>query len=378
MTAWKKHIFQPKSLSEIITTATVVLDTNVLLAAYQWREVAVNEILDSLEKLVNENRLKTPSHVIKEFSKNRPGLIRDMINQIDQVISTLHTPKDLSQVVPALFSTPEFESASLQRDKFLEETKSYRKELKKLIERLEALFRNDPVLERYGQIFESTYYRPDDLEDDEKLKNAFNERIKKGLPPGYKDGKKTENAEGDYILWAHILKISNDVIFVTNDSKPDWSLTHQKKVLAPSRELIEEFYENSSGKSIVFTKPNEFFQLLKPDLSEETKKNLTETEKLVEVLYEDMSLGDPEYLRNMYRERVKEDIKQAGVNYIVDSHIFSYLVQALSKKEQLYYLSLNRLVEMKKFIDDEDRLELELSTLTKYLEKRLEIPEDLI
>lgn len=45
MKDWKRYLYQPKPASELLKDATIVIDTNVLLAAYQWREVTVNKVL---------------------------------------------------------------------------------------------------------------------------------------------------------------------------------------------------------------------------------------------------------------------------------------------------------------------------------------------
>lgn len=71
----------------------IVIDTNVLLAAYQWREVTVNKVLTTLQRLKGEDRLRIPLQVIKEFSKNRTKEIKQRMNDIDQVISKLQRDK---------------------------------------------------------------------------------------------------------------------------------------------------------------------------------------------------------------------------------------------------------------------------------------------
>ncbi|MFF2015728.1 PIN-like domain-containing protein [Paenibacillus sp. NPDC058177] len=105
MGAWKKSIFQPKSLAEIIDSANIVVDTNVLLAAYQWKEVTVNEVLDALNQLAQEGRLLIPNQVVTEFAKNRPGRIIEMIRYLQQISQSLQPQKKLDQTIPALYVT---------------------------------------------------------------------------------------------------------------------------------------------------------------------------------------------------------------------------------------------------------------------------------
>lgn len=67
-----------KTLEEIKSTATIVIDTNVLLMGYQKKNVTFESVLTVLKQLSDEERLKIPAHVIKEFAKNRPGKITEM------------------------------------------------------------------------------------------------------------------------------------------------------------------------------------------------------------------------------------------------------------------------------------------------------------
>ncbi|MEC3849052.1 PIN-like domain-containing protein [Bacillus velezensis] len=85
MKDWKRYLYQPKPASELLKESTIVIDTNVLLAAYQWREVTVNKVLTTLQRLKSEDRLRIPLQVIKEFSKNRTKEIKQRMNDIDQV-----------------------------------------------------------------------------------------------------------------------------------------------------------------------------------------------------------------------------------------------------------------------------------------------------
>lgn len=87
---------------------------------------------------------------------------------------------------------------------------------------------------------------------DEELIKIYKEgetRYKNKIPPGYEDKKPTNDKYGDLIIWKEIMKYSSEkqknIIFVTNDKKNDWFDNNY-----PRRELIREFYENTSGKNI--------------------------------------------------------------------------------------------------------------------------------
>ena len=55
--------------------------------------------------------------------------------------------------------------------------------------------------------------------------NKFIARFEGRVPPGYKDGHKTDNAFGDLVFWSEVLdhgKDSSSVVILTRDEKTDW------------------------------------------------------------------------------------------------------------------------------------------------------------
>ena len=79
-----KYFVTEKKLDDLINQGDtyIVFDTNVLLAAYQWRNATKEQIEKIINKFYNENKLKYSMQVIKEFSKNRVFLIRERINDV--------------------------------------------------------------------------------------------------------------------------------------------------------------------------------------------------------------------------------------------------------------------------------------------------------
>lgn len=71
-------------------------------------------------------------------------------------------------------------------------------------------------------------------------------RYKKEIPPGYKDGKKKDGIRkySDLILWKEVIRYAKEqkknIIFVTDDVKPDWwNIENDKYEFLP--QLIKEF-----------------------------------------------------------------------------------------------------------------------------------------
>ncbi|MEK3747220.1 PIN-like domain-containing protein [Paenibacillus sp. FSL E2-8871] len=282
MGSWKKAIFQPKSLEELINSACVVIDTNVLLAAYQWKEVTVNEVLDALNQLAEAGRLLIPNQVVTEFAKNRPGRIIEMVRYLQQISQSLQPQKKLDQTIPALYVTENYdEILQLEKD-YIEALNKYKAGLKSLKMNLIGLYQQDPILEKLEGILSKSYYEPTEILSNADLEKAAQERFKNKIPPGYKDSNKEENNSGDYIIWANILTIKADVIFITADKKPDWTIKDpDDNVICARRELIEEFYESSNGHSFVLVSPKDFFSKFKPNVSEIIQDDLSNSHTIV-------------------------------------------------------------------------------------------------
>jgi hypothetical protein len=275
MEKWEKYFFQPKSINDILGDAAVFIDTNVLLSAYQWREVTVNEVISVMQILNQEGRLKIPLQVIKEFAKNRPKEIVKRINELEEAISKLQKPSALTQRVPMLAGLEIYEKVKELQDSYADGLKNYKEGLVELRDELKKLFYEDHILSQFQDIFRIAFFNPEEIKDEAELIKDAEKRFKNQQPPGYKDSSKEDNSAGDYIIWANMLELKQDVIFVSNEKKPDWVYTDKhKNAISVRRELTEEFYESSGGHTFGFISPKELITLLKPSVSEEVKKDL--------------------------------------------------------------------------------------------------------
>lgn len=275
MNNWEAYCFEPRSTKEILNDSMVVVDTNVLLSAYQWRDITVKEVLNILSHLAENKRLFIPEHVVKEFSTNRPKEIILRLNDLENAISQLQKPTDLKQRVPMLEGQEIFEKTKDLQNKYIESLQEYKNGLIEIRDYLKELFYDDPILTKFKEIFRNSVYTPDGLLSEEELLKSASKRFKERIPPGYKDSPKEDNSAGDYIIWSNILRLNNNVIFISNEKKKDWVYTDKhKNIIGPRRELIEEFYIESKGKTFAFISPNEFISLIKPEVSSEVKDDL--------------------------------------------------------------------------------------------------------
>ncbi|KJB84637.1 hypothetical protein AZ66_29790 [Paenibacillus sp. E194] len=248
----EKYFFAPKSLEEIIGTATIVVDTNVLLSAYQWKEAAFKEVLLALKSAAENDRLRIPMHVLEEFMDQRPKLIQGAIERINtDIYSKIQKPNKLSSTIPLIGLLPEHdEYISIEEDN-LASYKLYRKKLEELSSKLRSFFQKDPVLDSLKSIFEDACFTTIDKQDKLVNEDANNRLAKKQPPLSGGDAGKKENKFGDYFIWRDILSLDNDVIFVSTDFKEDWYYLDPKKIHSLQEEsLLKNFTKITKARPV--------------------------------------------------------------------------------------------------------------------------------
>ncbi|PRA04827.1 MULTISPECIES: PIN domain-containing protein [unclassified Paenibacillus] len=340
---FNKYFNKKTNIENIKLTADVVVDTNVLLAAYQWKEVTLKEVTDVMHQLASDNRLRIPSHVFNEFIDQRPKRIAEIIQKIDnELLNKVQKPSKLVSVVPFLEMLPDSKEYLKLEEDLIESRKKYHEKIKELINTVRSFFDHDPVLDKFQTIIQRGYYGLDDATIN-AIEEEAKERSKKKQPPltGGDNGKK-ENAYGDYYVWKHILSLGNDVLFITADKKEDWVLKdHHGNFLSPRRELVEEFYEESGGKSFFILTPKQFVELFKPQLSEGVYRDLEEIE---EEKYN--NLTDP-------IRRILLDSDPAGL-------------YSLTKQEDEYDSEVGRIIEILPLITQTNQLTVEIYNIFSY------------
>ncbi|PFL01140.1 hypothetical protein COJ01_11810 [Priestia megaterium] len=313
MEKWEKYFFQPKSINDILGDAAVFIDTNVLLSAYQWREVTVNEVISVMQILNQEGRLKIPLQVIKEFARNRPKEIVKRINELEEAISKLQKPSALTQRVPMLAGLEIYEKVKELQDSYADGLKNYKEGLVELRDELKKLFYEDHILSQFQDIFRTAFFHPEEIKDEAELIKDAEKRFKNQQPPGYKDSSKEDNSAGDYIIWANMLELKQDVIFVSNEKKPDWVYTDKhKNTISVRRELTEEFFESSGGHTFGYLSPKELITLLKPNVSEEVKVDLESPLQLVSSNYKEFK-KDVHLIKAIAKILYEEDPMRLGL-----------------------------------------------------------------
>lgn len=248
----KFMIIQPKPLEYFVRSATLVIDTNVLLQAYQWRGADIENTLEQLEWFAKHGRLIIPSQVVIEFKRRREGLIKTVENSLNNVIKNLDEikigpGKALHEICPVFNQTDDFKEAVKLKELVTNDLTTYKEMLDSIRVKVSSLFDRDQILERIQALIDKCYFLPIDLGTNEELEKEAKRRSDNNLPPGYKDkakgkGDSDSDPSGDYKVWAHILKLKKDVLFITYDEKVDWFMRgSQGRPLVSRPELTKEF-----------------------------------------------------------------------------------------------------------------------------------------
>ncbi|PED32363.1 hypothetical protein CON13_09515 [Bacillus cereus] len=345
--SYSNLFIEVKKINEIKDTATIVIDTNVLLMGYQWKNMTFESVLNVLKKLSSENRLKIPAHVIREFANNRPKKITEMTSEIHNVISNIpkaiNNGKPLNEAIPALAILEDYHSDIIAlEEKYnncIQELNKARKEyvkgLGKLQQALGDYIDHDLILESYKEIIEKSYFAPDGLMDEKQLEIDWDKRSKNSIPPGYMDKAKDSNKYGDLIVWDHICQIKGDVVFVTADLKGDWVHRNDKQVMGARRELVEEFYlrELAKGYTFKILSPLQFITLFSgEEVKQEIRDDLNkEAQSPIETgsfpnIYE-LFIGDnsKEFARLRDNSIIKESYLNKGFDEI-ESELENFLI----------------------------------------------------
>lgn len=252
----------PPSLVEVYPEADVVLDANVLLLPYTTGRDSVQATAKLFGQLAQEKRLFLPAQAAREYARNRPSKIAQVVQHISNTLSKA-SPATAPRL-PMLEGVEEYESLQKVEAELRERTESYQDELRRLLGKAKSWGRADPVSVHYAGIFTK--------DNVVELATPFADLVKEGerrytakRPPGYKDASKEEGGLGDLIIWKTILEIAEKrkrhLIFVSGDEKADWVHRANNEALMPRIELLDEFRRTSGGSSFYLARLSRLLEL---------------------------------------------------------------------------------------------------------------------
>ncbi|MDO4536195.1 MAG: PIN domain-containing protein [Clostridium perfringens] len=218
--------------------AIIVFDTNVYLNLYEYSPEIADKFIEAIYNI--EDSIYIPSTVKREFLRNHKncwGRQKKKFKKASENLKNL-TDKLSNQLNKQLsildkFNFPKIDELTTNSLKKISELKQIFNEYLKEDDIYEVInkrfLEKDKIKELFNKIIDDKRFFEEltvDLLYDiclEGKKRYYNE-----TPPGFKDGKTKDGIDkyNDLILWKEILKYckenNKDIIFVTDDVKPDW------------------------------------------------------------------------------------------------------------------------------------------------------------
>ncbi|WP_084267787.1 PIN domain-containing protein [Azohydromonas lata] len=259
----------------------VSLDTNVLLAPYKLRKESIDAIEKIYKKLKVEGRIFISKQTVREFAANKSNKLAEISHGIHERKLKLKP----SPEYPILFDLPEYEKLQQVSKDLKERIDHYNSALDAIADKIKEWVWHDPVVQMYSKIFSKEVIVEHNLSDDALAKDLAR-RNKFKIPPGYRDASKEENSEGDLSIWHTLLEIgrshNKDLVFVSEDRKPDWWIRSTGSALMPKYELIHEYQNVANGKSLHLLIFSEFLE--KFDVAPDVVEDVKSEELRVEIL----------------------------------------------------------------------------------------------
>jgi PIN like domain len=282
-------------LDKVIGQCDVVVDTNVLLLPYVAGKESLNTIKQVYANLVAKGRLFVPGRVAREFVKNRPLKIAELLKTVMDQKSLLTSPKSLE--FPLLAGLPTIDRVRKAEQQVATAQTEYKTALDSVHDDVLAWGWSDPVTVAYRETFGTTGCIVECALDKEEIEKQRTHRYKRKMPPGYKDAAKDDGGVGDLIIWFTILQLAQtrkkDLLFVTGDEKADWQHRVNSRGFLPRIELVDEYRRASEGRSLFIVPLSELLALMKADArAVETvrKQEAVETVKKHDVVRKSLNL----------------------------------------------------------------------------------------
>lgn len=265
-------------INAIWADSIIILDTSVLLSLYRVNDTAKSQMLAVLQEL--KDRLWMPNHVALEYSRNRVHVAKKSRNIYASLRSTLNkTAIDIENLDKNLMT----KEAKTELVKIVRESLSAANDYVKSIESAHSdNSKNDAILPEIDVLFGSnigTGHAPSELPG---IYEEGAARYAKSIPPGFGDDREKPEPEkyGDLVIWYEVIDQANaagkNVIFVTDDRKPDWFSTLEGSRLIARPELLQEFKVKSQQECLIY--PSEEFFKIASTFTHKEISGETETE----------------------------------------------------------------------------------------------------
>ena len=260
----------------LATSATIVLDANVLLDFYRVADQTRAELFSLLEWA--QGRLWVPFTVALEFQRNRSAVRMEPIDLLENARQSLTsafgtvnatldkiTPRDSRESLRSALQSVETVSAS-----FFDAIEATAK--------LNSPGSDDRVRSQLDELLRGQVADPLSASDVADATQEAQKRYAEGVPPGFRDASKKdlcrlgdlayEAQYGDFLLWYELRKHAKinaikQIIMLTRDRKEDWWLRVRGKTVGPRPELAAELQTSSGVERFVLFELKNFLSLVR-------------------------------------------------------------------------------------------------------------------
>ncbi|AFZ25639.1 hypothetical protein Cylst_3496 [Cylindrospermum stagnale PCC 7417] len=354
--------YQPteEEFAELWKECIFSFDTNVLLHIYRYSPKTRERLFDILQKL--QERIWIPHQVAYEIHKNRLTVISYQSGAYKEIQTILDKNLSIGTLKEQLFK-------NYKRHPFIDVNQvieSIERVIKKVVDDLQTtkqahpnFLKNDELWDKLIDIINGKIGQPNSKDRLKDIYKDSEQRFKDLTPPGYEDAndKKAPDKYGDVVLWRQLIDYAKSerkpIIFVTDDDKEDWWLKHDRKIISPRPELVQEmlteadvkFYMYSSDRFLDYAQ--EFLNLSEqPDVIEEAREIRIQDAELQTHIFEEKKPRDLKLSVKRVALRVK--LRQIDEDR-------SYL---LKYKQEIEYLKLSGADTTKLEFDNEEALTL--------------------
>jgi len=259
------YTYDEKEYKSIWRSATIVLDTNILLNLYRYSKKTRKILIDILKE--EEKRLWIPYYVGQEYFKNRDKVIQDSSKIYNEYLKKVnHTFEELiHDSLEGRFKKIEAPKEIIQE---IEEFYNCKKEtFTKIVEKEQKDHQKQcdskQIEEIIFELFDQKIGDPFSEEEFKMVEIEGKRRMENAIPPGYKDKNKLEEHKindlinGDYYNFYAMIKYAKekkqDILFVTDDTKEDMFQIQNGQKKGGRYELLNEFHLETNQLLLMMT-----------------------------------------------------------------------------------------------------------------------------
>jgi len=249
-----------------LRSATVAVDTNVLLDLYRFSDATREAMLKVLSRL--GGRLFVPHQVMREFWRNRLEVVTGRGRAAAETLERIERHLGATATAVRAWATPAGLAAPA-RDGLLARIAALHQELldavtEQLPVPVDPRGTADPVLDRLERVLAGRVGPAPDQDEWAEAIARGHERAARRVPPGYLDAAKgdsglPEGGAGDYLVWSQSIaevarRGTGDLVLVTGDGKTDWWVRRGAVFVGPRPELSDELWEEC-GAGLTLLRP---------------------------------------------------------------------------------------------------------------------------